>query len=88
MSNLERWSIAKRLFDTEAQVLYQLGHHDQIPRLFAHFEDQQESYLVQELVEGESLQELFSPEQPWTEPRVIVLLKDILQILVFIHEKI
>ena len=87
VSNLERWSIAKRLFDTEAQVLYQLGHHDQIPRLFAHFEDQQEFYLVQELVEGESLQELFSPEQPWTEPRVIVLLKDILQILVFIHEQ-
>lgn len=87
LRNLEQWSIAKRLFDTEAQVLYQLGHHDQIPRLFAHFEDYQEFYLVQELVEGESLQELFIPEQPWTEQRVIVLLKDILQILVFIHEQ-
>lgn len=83
--NLERWAIAKRLFGTEAQVLYQLGHHDQIPRLFAHFEDHQEFYLVQELVEGESLQELFIPEQPWTEQRVIVLLRDILQILAFIH---
>jgi serine/threonine protein kinase len=85
--NLERWPIAKRLFATEAQVLYQLGHHDQIPRLFAHFEDHQEFYLVQELVEGESLQELFIPEQPWTERRVIVLLRDILQILVFVHEQ-
>lgn len=87
LRNLERWAIAKRLFDTEAKVLYQLGHHDQIPRLFAHFEDHQEFYLVQELVEGESLQELFIPDQPWTEQRVIVLLKDILQILVFVHEQ-
>ncbi len=85
--NLERWSIAKRLFDTEAQVLYQLGNHDQIPRLYAHFEEHQEFYLVQELVEGESLQKLFIPEQPWTEQRVIVLLKDILQILIFIHDQ-
>lgn len=87
MRNLERWAIAKRLFGTEAEVLYQLGHHDQIPRLFAHFEEHQEFYLVQELVEGESLQELLVPEQPWTEQRVIVLLRDILQILVFVHEQ-
>jgi serine/threonine protein kinase len=85
MHNLERWSIAKRLFDTEAKVLYQLGHHDQIPRLFAHFEDHQEFYLVQELVEGQSLQELFLPTKPWTEQRAIILLRDILQILVFVH---
>lgn len=87
VDNLERWAIAKRLFSTEAQVLYQLGYHDQIPRLLAHFEDHQEFYLVQELVEGESLQELLIPEQPWTEQRVIVLLRDILQILVFVHEQ-
>lgn len=87
VDSLERWSIAKRLFSTEAHVLYKLGHHDQIPRLFAHFEDHQEFYLVQELVEGESLQELLTPEQPWTEQRTIVLLRDILQILVFTHEQ-
>ena len=39
---------ARRLFDTEAQVLYRLGKHDRIPQLFAHFEEKQEFYLVQE----------------------------------------
>ncbi|HAX86258.1 MAG TPA: protein kinase, partial [Cyanobacteria bacterium UBA11370] len=33
---------AKRLFDTEAEVLYKLGTHPRIPRLFAHFEENQE----------------------------------------------
>ena len=40
--------IAKRLFDREAQTLYRLGHHDQIPRLMANFEQDSEFYLVQE----------------------------------------
>ena len=30
--------VAKRLFDREAETLYQLGNHDQIPLLLAHFE--------------------------------------------------
>src|SRR5689334_18098994 len=38
---------AKRLFDTEAEVLYKLGDHAQIPRLLAHFEHKQEFYLAQ-----------------------------------------
>ncbi len=33
---------ARRLFDTEAQVLYQLGNHDQIPRLLAYFKETKE----------------------------------------------
>ncbi|HEY9640257.1 MAG TPA: protein kinase [Coleofasciculaceae cyanobacterium] len=85
VNNLARWSVAKRLFDTEADVLYQLGHHHQIPALLAHFEDNQEFYLVQELIEGQSLDRKLLPHQPWTESRVIVLLHDILSILVFVH---
>lgn len=30
--------IARRLFKTEAETLERLGQHDQIPRLFAYFE--------------------------------------------------
>jgi serine/threonine-protein kinase len=29
---------AERLFNQEAETLYQLGSHEQIPRLLAHFE--------------------------------------------------
>lgn len=50
--NLE---VASRLFETEAEVLYKLGDHNQIPRIFAHFEENKEFYLVQEFVEGVEL---------------------------------
>ncbi|MEW6498048.1 MAG: tetratricopeptide repeat protein, partial [Cyanobacteriota bacterium] len=75
------------LFDTEAQVLYHLGNHDQIPRLLAHFEDNQEFYLAQQLIEGEPLTEEFKAGQPWPEVQVIALVQDILQVLSFVHQQ-
>lgn len=78
---------ARRLFDTEAAVLYQLGHHNQIPRLLAHFEENAEFYLIQELIEGESLSKRLIPGQPWSEAQVICLLQDILQVLAFVHDQ-
>ncbi|NEQ21958.1 MAG: tetratricopeptide repeat protein [Microcoleus sp. SIO2G3] len=78
---------ARRLFDIEAQVLYQLGNHDQIPRLLAHFEDNQEFYLAQELIEGEPLTQEFVGGTPWPEERVIALLQDLLQVLAFVHQQ-
>ena len=77
---------AKRLFDVEAEVLHRLGsRHDQIPQLFAHFEEKQDFYLVQEFIEGTSLSKEILPGQPWSERRVIDLLKDILEVLSFAH---
>jgi eukaryotic-like serine/threonine-protein kinase len=80
-------SMARRLFDTEAKVLYQLGDHDQIPRLLAHFEHNQEFYLAQELVEGEPLTQELAGGNIWSEGQVIGLLQDILQVLAFVHEQ-
>lgn len=80
-------SMARRLFDTEAHVLYQLGDHDQIPRLLAHFEDNQEFYLAQELVEGEPLTHELAGGHIWSEAQVVGLLQDILQVLTFVHEQ-
>ncbi|NEO34985.1 MAG: tetratricopeptide repeat protein [Moorea sp. SIOASIH] len=77
--------ISKRLFEREAQVLYQLGNHDQIPQLLAHFEENQEFYLAQEFIDGEPLNQEI--RQPWESNRVIALLQDILQVLVFVHEQ-
>ena len=79
--------MARRLFDTEAQVLYKLGGHDQIPTLLAHFEENQEFYLAQEYIEGEQLSEEFSAEGVWSEDQVIVLLKEILEVLSFVHQE-
>jgi eukaryotic-like serine/threonine-protein kinase len=79
--------MARRCFNTEAQVLYQLGSHDQIPRLLAHFEDNQEFYLVQEFVKGHPLSKELSKGQPWTERQAIALMQDVLQVLSFVHEQ-
>lgn len=46
---------AKRLFQSEAETLEQLGNHDQIPRLLAYFDHNQEFFLVQEFIEGHTL---------------------------------
>ncbi|NEP13660.1 MAG: tetratricopeptide repeat protein [Symploca sp. SIO2C1] len=83
----ESMQTARRLFDTEAKVLYQLGNHDQIPRLLGHFEDNQEFYLTQEFIEGEPLSKELVKGQPWSESQVIALLIEILQVLVFVHQQ-
>lgn len=79
--------IARRLFTQEAEVLYRLGCHSQIPQLLAHFEEKKEFYLVQELIEGQSLTQELLPSHKLTEEQVIKLLREILEILVFVHQQ-
>ncbi|NER95793.1 MAG: tetratricopeptide repeat protein [Symploca sp. SIO1B1] len=86
-SEAENMQTARRLFDTEAKVLYQLGSHNQIPRLLGHFEDHQDFYLAQEFIEGEALTKELVVGQPWSESRVLNLLIEILQVLVFVHQQ-
>ncbi|KAB8314540.1 serine/threonine-protein kinase [Tolypothrix campylonemoides VB511288] len=78
---------ARRLFDTEAQVLYQLGTHDRIPQLLAYFEENQEFYLVQEFIEGHDLSQEIIPGKPLSQDQVICLLQEILDILEFVHQQ-
>ncbi|MEH2256118.1 serine/threonine-protein kinase [Nostoc sp.] len=79
--------IAKKLFDREAEVLYQLGNnHDQIPRLFAHFDEDGDFYLVQEFIDGHALTQEIVSGQPLNENTVLTLLKDILEVLAFVHQ--
>lgn len=77
--------VARRLFDTEAQVLYRLGSHPQIPQLLAHFDESNEFYLAQELIDGHSLEDEFETT-PWEINRVIEFLIDVLDTLAFVHE--
>ncbi|MBN3944905.1 serine/threonine-protein kinase [Nostoc sp. NMS9] len=83
--SLEFLKTARRLFTSEAETLEQLGYHDQIPRLLAYFEDNQEFFLVQEFIEGHTLKAELFPNQRWTEDQVIQLLQQVLGILEFIH---
>ncbi|NMG07161.1 serine/threonine protein kinase [Brasilonema sp. UFV-L1] len=84
-SEAKMFDTAKRLFQSEAETLEELGSHDQIPRLLAYFDDNQEFYLVQEFVEGHPLGEELLPNQRWNESQVIQLLLEILDILKFVH---
>ncbi|MBD1848173.1 GUN4 domain-containing protein [Cyanobacteria bacterium FACHB-63] len=81
----EHLDTAKRLFNSEAETLEKLGRHDQIPQLFAYLDE--EFCLVQEFIEGNSLNTEILPEQPWTEEKVIQLLTDVLGILVYVHQQ-
>ncbi|MFN6502236.1 MAG: protein kinase domain-containing protein [Nostoc sp. DedQUE01] len=83
--SLEFLETARRLFTSEAETLEQLGTHDQIPRLLAYFEHNQEFFLVQDFIEGHTLKAELPPNASWTEDRVIQLLQQILCILQFIH---
>ncbi|MBG1266277.1 serine/threonine protein kinase [Nostoc sp. WHI] len=78
---------AKRLFNSEAETLEKLGNHDQIPRLLAYFDENQEFYLVQEYIEGHTLAEELIPGERWSESRVIQLLQEVLEILEFVHRQ-
>jgi eukaryotic-like serine/threonine-protein kinase len=77
--------IARRLFNTEAEMLEKLGNNDQIPRLLAYFEEKQEFYLVQELIVGHPLTRELTPGRSWQESQIIQLLQDILGVLDFVH---
>ena len=80
--------IAKSLFEREAEYLYKLGNsHPQIPQLFAHFEENGEFYLVEEFIDGYSLEEEVRVGQKLSEPATIVLLIEILEVLAFVHQQ-
>jgi len=78
---------ARRLFKKEAEILEKLGHHDQIPTLLADIEEQQEFYLVEQFVPGQPLSQEIVPGFAWDESQVIQFLKEILEILVFVHSQ-
>lgn len=84
-SDPEFLKIARRLFTREAETLEKLGNHDQIPRLLAYFEENQEFYLVEEFIDGHPLNVELEPGQAWSESQVIQLLQEVLPILDFVH---
>ena len=87
MTDPEALQAARRLFDTEAEALYNLGNHEQIPRLFAHFEEGQDFYLVQEFIEGQVLSRELKSQPQLSEMDVIHLLQDLLLVLAFVHQQ-
>ncbi|MBP5974168.1 tetratricopeptide repeat protein [Brasilonema sp. CT11] len=75
---------AKILFKREANALFHLlQQNQQIPKYFDYFEEEESYYLVQEYIEGKSLQNLL--ENRWPRDRVITFIREILEILRYLH---
>jgi serine/threonine-protein kinase len=81
------FATVKRLFDSEAEMLSRLGNHDRIPRIIDFFDENQEFYLVQELIEGHPLSKELTVGKKLSESYVIAVLKDLVPVLEFIHHQ-
>ncbi|MBD2019819.1 protein kinase [Leptolyngbya sp. FACHB-36] len=95
--NAAQLEIAQNLFEREAEVLAELGNtHPLIPDLFAFFELTVDSlqpgkhdkffYLVQEFIDGQTMEEILERNGPLSETEVRSMLKEVLEILTFVHE--
>ncbi|MGD1948671.1 MAG: protein kinase [Leptolyngbyaceae cyanobacterium] len=78
---------ALTLFTQEAVRLNELGEHPQIPSLLAYFEQQENFYLVQQIIEGNTLLQEVKKEGPFDEAKIRSLLHYILPVLQFIHDR-
>ena len=78
---------ATELFQREAIRLEKCGKHSQIPEFYAHLEQKGQLYIVQEFIEGETLAQELKKKGTFSEEEIYTLLKDLLPVLVFIHEK-
>lgn len=82
------FSEAQRLFEREAQYLHYLGENShQIPRLYAHFSEDGEFYLVQEFIEGYDLSQEIITGLPLNEEKTIKILVEILEVLTLVHRE-
>ncbi|WP_375339003.1 protein kinase [Ancylothrix sp. D3o] len=79
------YQIVKERFKQEAAMLQTLGQHNQIPQLYAYFEDAGEFYLVQEYIKGETLEAKVRREGKLSESAVREILAHLLRVLDYIH---
>ena len=87
-NNLQVYQLVKERFQREAAILEDLGNsHEQIPTLFAYFEDQGQFYLVQEYIQGETLSGLVEKQGRQSETLVKEILLKLLLVLEYIQSK-
>ena len=75
------------LFRQEAIRLDELGLHPQIPKLLAHFQQEEEFYLVQEWIAGNSLMQEIDDKGILNEYQIRQILQELLPVLQFIHSR-
>lgn len=75
---------AKRLFQREAHILNYLQQSQQIPKYINYVEECQNYYIVQEYIQGKSLDKLM--DRRWSKEEVLNCLHEILSILKHLHQ--
>jgi serine/threonine protein kinase, bacterial len=82
------YPLIKERFQREAAILEDLGSHsDRIPTLYAYFEENNDFYLVQELIEGITLTDTIQSQSSLSESYVRDFLVNFLPILDYVHQK-
>ncbi len=82
------YKLIQERFDREAAILEELGEgHEQIPKLYAYFVENDYFYLVQERVEGFTLSQKVQQEGLFSESLVREFLVSLLSVLDYIHTK-
>lgn len=86
--NPQIYQIVQARFQREAAILETLGRgNDQIPELFAYFTENGLFYLVQELIEGQTLTDKIATEGARDENFARQILLNALPVLDFVHSK-
>jgi serine/threonine-protein kinase len=78
--------MARDLFQREAKILGKIGNHPQLPRLLDYFETNQEFFLVQEFINGKTLQQEVKQGGPFTEAGVRQFLSEALPLIQYVHD--
>ena len=78
----------KERFQREAAILEELGDgHKQIPQLYAYFSEKDKFYLVQEWIEGLTLDQYWSEEGNLHRDQVRQILLQLLPVLEYVHSR-
>ncbi|BAY33943.1 serine/threonine kinase [Nostoc carneum NIES-2107] len=87
-NNPQIYQLVQERFQREAAILENLGSQtDQIPTLYAYFELVGQFYLVQELIEGQTLTAKLQQQGLFSESAVREILVNILPVLEYIHSQ-
>lgn len=74
-------------FNSQAQILYELGKNDRLPSLLNHFVIDSDFYLVSKFIQGNQLNKELEVGQALSTGKVYELIREILEVLILLHDK-
>ncbi len=88
ITNAQTYQLVQERFQREAAILEELGEgSNQIPKLYAYFPVNGQFYLVQEWIEGETLDNKLRQQGLFSESAVRDILMSLLPVLDYVHSK-